>query len=605
MQSLLSSLLLLSSIGLSFAAPSKDDKYRNVLDTSTKDRNDWKKPCTDKCVFDIPDHIPGDGYMELSGKGIVDITEANNWWPTQLCPPHADWEAAKDKDTEYGFKCMEPGKCVDPLGPDGFVGKVARLPSDCENWGFGVVKKVTPKGLGYVAVISHVLKHASTDGEFILSGVNHPTKAQEARFRKRLLNDNGSFYPADKRWEWDPSKDFNFQKSLERTSLMNAEVDCGKAKVQSSLEIAGDAIFNIKIGIYVRGTWYGAIKEAYAFALLDGRVEATIDLSVMADGAFDTKEISMLVEGIPALTFGKFFKVGPTLEILTRADGDFKMTTDVNYKFEYLLDKTEFRFPDHRDSTFEPQPDKSPLTMTLDSAFDARGYIRGHIIPRLTVSLTIWDVEDASFFVDVDTSIRADLKAWATSKQHLIDNKTPKTSGKNSIDSRAMAVSEQKRAIASESAQGGEFNLEATFDVRAGALLQEGEALHSVLKFLGHGDAIDKIKTYDVHTKTYLMYNHKWGKDAEKRDVPMLPRADEPSTPEEFEPTSPPGEGKKLLPFKAEALKCSIEVDSEAWPKMEAAFADGKTSIKDWLKGKKVIEDTTEPKLIKESKKRR
>ncbi|KAL0950427.1 hypothetical protein HGRIS_010380 [Hohenbuehelia grisea] len=369
MQSLLSSLLLISAVGLSFAAPSKDDKYRNVLDSSTKDRNDWTKPCTDKCVYDIPDHIPGDGYMELSGKGIVDLTPANNWMPTQACPPHKVWEKTTDKDAEYGFACMG-SKCADPLGPDGFVGKVARLPSDCENWGFGVIKKVTPKDQGYVAVISHVLKHASTDGEFILSGVNHPNKAQEARFRKRLLNDNGTFYPTEKRWEWDPSKDFNFEKSLGRTSLINADVDCGKAKVQSSLEIAGEAIFDIKIGIYVRGTWYGAIKEAYAFALINGHIQATLDLSVMADGAFDTKEISVSVEGIPALTFGKFFKVGPTLEILTRADGDFKMTTDVNYKFEYLLDKTEFRFPDHRDSTFEPQPDKSrtcayPQSLTL------------------------------------------------------------------------------------------------------------------------------------------------------------------------------------------------------------------------------------------------
>ncbi|KAL0958620.1 hypothetical protein HGRIS_013958 [Hohenbuehelia grisea] len=53
-----------------------------------------------------------------------------------------------------------------------------------------------------------------------------------------------------------------------------------------------------------------------------------------------------------------------------------------------------------------------------------------------------------------------------------------------------MAVSDK-----SESEHRGEFNLEATFDVRAEALLQEGEALCSVVKFLGHGDAI-KIKGY-------------------------------------------------------------------------------------------------------------
>ncbi|KAL0950428.1 hypothetical protein HGRIS_010381 [Hohenbuehelia grisea] len=85
----------------------------------------------------------------------------------------------------------------------------------------------------------------------------------------------------------------------------------------------------------------------------------------------------------------------------------------------------------------------------------------------------------------------------------------------------------------------------------------------------------------------------------------MLPRADEPSDIEDFEPTSPPGEGMKLLPLKVEALKCSIEVDSPALAKMEAAFADGKTSIRDWLKSKKVIKDITRPKLVKESKKRR
>ncbi|KAL0958621.1 hypothetical protein HGRIS_013959 [Hohenbuehelia grisea] len=142
------------------------------------------------------------------------------------------------------------------------------------------------------------------------------------------------FYPTDKHWQWDLSKNFNFQKPLERTSLMSAEVDCSQAKVQSSLEIASKAPRSTSS----LASMFVVPGMAPPRRLINGHI-ATPDLSMMDDGAFDTKKIPMLVEGISVLTFRKFF---PTLEILTRADGNFKGTTDSNYRFNYLWTRLSF-----------------------------------------------------------------------------------------------------------------------------------------------------------------------------------------------------------------------------------------------------------------------
>ncbi|KAL0958586.1 hypothetical protein HGRIS_013927 [Hohenbuehelia grisea] len=701
------------------ASADKDDLYSKIIRSGNK-LNDWSKPCVGQCAFDIPDTEEGTGSMQLSGDAIVDITPAGNWWFTKKCT-RDDHKLSELKEIEIAFKCMKPGQCPDALT---FKGKVARLPEkDCPTFGFAVIKDIRNNGNGFTARIGNNLKDAATDGEFVLNGLSAGGKAQQSAFSTGKLIRRGTYPPSrhPRRWEVDPSTTFKFQKTLERTTLIDAAVDCGKVQVESSLAISGNADVTAKVGIYIRGTWYGAIKEAYAFTILNGEVSGTVDLSFSAEGKFDTDEISLLVQGIPGLTFGKFFKVGPTLELLARADGAFKVTADMNYNFKYTMDQTEMRFPDNRDSKFEPNPAQSPLSMDIEQSAEAHGYIRGHVIPRLTVSLTSWGIIDAAFFVDVDASLTAEVNAWGSRVKSITpvpkdatdgtnggndgqtganlpadgnpspnqydnysadngsqlpadsasndsasdqsDNfpggkeirrrspqtarvpaprfprtsqptqptrptaKTPQTwnritnttgTGETVDITQSTQETPELNSTDWNSAYGGFVNITATLDVRAGAFLKSGIAAQKVLDLFGVGDSLGK--TFILLTKTFVLYETKWGKDAEapatddasttgsgeaqmtRRALPAgARRIHAPVIPigEKHDMKAPgeAGKGKGLLPIQIPGLGCSIDFSSEAKTQVKQGYANGKATVKDLMHDAKSIKDTTKPRL--------
>ncbi|KAL0958600.1 hypothetical protein HGRIS_013941 [Hohenbuehelia grisea] len=275
-----------------------------------------------------------------------------------------------------------------------------------------------------LARITTNLKDAKVDGEFTLSGLSSGGDSRPSSF-----STGSKLYPGSQlrsRSWWNPGYEEDFSKSLgvnkeiEKTELLAAEVDCkGKASVKSSLSISGKAQLLGKVGIYIRGTLWGGVKEAYVYTLLDGEISGAVDLSFSAEGHFDTDEISLFMQGIPGLSFGKIFTVGPAIELLARADGALKLTANMSYEFEYKMQQTLLRFPKNRAGNFDPKPETSPLNMKLDQSIEAHGYIRGHIIPRLTLTITAFEAR-ADLIVDIDASMKAEVTAWAARSKSLV-----------------------------------------------------------------------------------------------------------------------------------------------------------------------------------------
>ncbi|KAL0958581.1 hypothetical protein HGRIS_013922 [Hohenbuehelia grisea] len=397
-------------------ASNGDDIYSKILESAGKPRNDWSQACVDKCAFDIPKSENGTGYMEFSGAGIVDITPAGGWTFNRGClgseykPDEHKLLAVKVKDKGnsfaaqgrgISFRCTEPGTCPDART---FEGKLARLPaSHCSAYGFAILKNIQKDGDEFTASISIDLKDAAIDGRFVLSGVTFG--GQPTGFS---MNTSGSHTPS------------RFSPRAELSTLFDFDRSVDATLIETSLSISGEAHFTAKVGIHVEGSLWGGIEKAYAFTVLNGKVSGVVDLSLSVEGKFDTEEISLAAVGIPGLTFGMFFKVGPTLELLTRADGAFKIKADMNYKFDYKMEETELRFPDDGRRKIKSKPEETPLTMELDQSIEAHGYIRGHVIPRLTVSIAAWGIGDAAIFVDVDASMTAEVTAWGARAKSLL-----------------------------------------------------------------------------------------------------------------------------------------------------------------------------------------
>ncbi|KAL0959620.1 hypothetical protein HGRIS_011323 [Hohenbuehelia grisea] len=184
----------------------------------------------------------------------------------------------------------------------------------------------------------------------------------------------------------------------------------GGTNVTSKLTASVKGDFVALVGVHMRGTIDGKMERAEVYVQLDGKVSGGVKLSSNMKGKIPMIEKSLFKQGLPGLSFGHVFAVGPTLEVVGMIQADLELKADLKYDFNYDLGSMRQSFPPKEGpSDFKPKDNSSPLGITVDRTVNAMGQLSFHIVPRVNIELSFTNSLRAAIYVAADTFVGVGL----------------------------------------------------------------------------------------------------------------------------------------------------------------------------------------------------
>ncbi|KAL0948744.1 hypothetical protein HGRIS_008877 [Hohenbuehelia grisea] len=201
------------------------------------------------------------------------------------------------------------------------------------------------------------------------------------------------------------------------TTIGSVEVDCADSTTKTELSGHADGDIVVMVGVHMRGSLDGTMERAEAYVQMDGHISGGINLQANFNGRFGPFETTLFGQGLPLLSFGSIFNVGPKFDVIGMVEADLDLRADLKYDFEYDMNNLRLSFPpDKGRSDFSPKVPSSSLKLRADETIHASGQLSAHIIPRLTVTFGLTGNLKATMFVAADASVAASFNLDANVK---------------------------------------------------------------------------------------------------------------------------------------------------------------------------------------------
>ncbi|KAJ3087535.1 hypothetical protein HK102_010849 [Quaeritorhiza haematococci] len=204
---------------------------------------------------------------------------------------------------------------------------------------------------------------------------------------------------------FDQSSTFDMNKSVEKT-LFNARGTCEEQdrvlEAQLSVKLAGNAFAKGIFGMYVSGVLLPQARIDEAYVYFKATSGASVTLSLDADAFFESSHqknvlnIPLTPFEIPGIgTFGPVFEVDVGYQSDVSIHAGFSSTINVNippldFAFGKLADGSKQQnAPSTTTQGTDDQSSAQPIQPSFQADFDASGYIRAFVIPRVIMDVNL------------------------------------------------------------------------------------------------------------------------------------------------------------------------------------------------------------------------
>ncbi|KLO13395.1 hypothetical protein SCHPADRAFT_366949 [Schizopora paradoxa] len=402
-------------------------------------QNDWSQPCFNgACSYDIArSDTSMAASLLISGEpsSISDITSAAGW-SILNCTTNTNAQTIQ-------LVCSDESKGCDHLFQQGAEDTVVRLPESCGQGPFARVSKHwTPNNQSlptsaaskfrrsdgtipqiHMLDIDANFSQPSSNGQIVqysviastdpnLAGNSSVTSSSSSRrrsrnaHRHRALNDRSLHFPTllnRLSGSGKSSKEVTFDKSF---GIFNKTLECaGDAheNEELALGVGTDANVDLKIAVTVSAS--GSLFSSPHVT----KFTATTNII----GNLDSGTITLLSQGLPGLSIPDIIAIGPQFQLNSRATATVELEMDLSVGIHYQLDGLSFTVGSTNSSTSGFTPLDAPVKFSVDPSVTAKATLEAHLIPTLSMGVTVLGKDIASLFLDLDTGIEVALNATA------------------------------------------------------------------------------------------------------------------------------------------------------------------------------------------------
>ncbi|KAJ7580284.1 hypothetical protein C8J56DRAFT_279200 [Mycena floridula] len=399
---------------------------------SAANLNDWNTPCfSGECY-----HHSNAGSMKVwgSSSAISDITAAGGW-SILSCNASALTQDIRIVCHDSACRHLHDESSNMAMA----IGKLVRLPEDCGASSFARVANIWVDRNQTIpsSVLSKIatLKRFSRPNVYAITLDTDFAAVDYSRTGPVSIAIQGSTVPssnaqtaadfvAKRSLASFNDIDLNITKTLPTLSIdksfpiLDLSVSCPATSdapaFSASLKADAEAKIDmtITLGLVATGTIIPPnLDDAGVFAGLDGDLAATLTLKADATGTATLPTATLFHTAIPGLDFPGILTLGPSFDILAKADATVDIGVDLQLDLKYTVAGAKLFFPPNNNNptsggSFENVG--NPLTLSVTPSIASTGTLAAHIIPRLDLGLSaLGGIAKASIFLNFDAS--ADL----------------------------------------------------------------------------------------------------------------------------------------------------------------------------------------------------